>query len=168
MRATRSSDTKDDRQVPYLPRPKVIANRCKAIRQGWSEEEHLKREVGRRDPNPFERQLKRFLEVAPVAPLRRQLGHALCIDFFSTSRQDVRNLKLANLLRQIENDLGDAAVETADCVAARIRAALKVVPADRLVLAPDCGMKYLDRAAAFGKLCALADGAALVRAEIAG
>lgn len=53
-------------------------------------------------------------------------------------------------------------------MAARIRAALEVVPADRLVLAPDCGMKYLDRRAAFGKLRALSLGAALVRAEIAG
>ncbi len=65
-------------------------------------------------------------------------------------------------------DLGDAAVETPERVAARIRAALAVVPADRLVLAPDCGMKYLDRRTAFGKLCALAQGATLVRAEIAG
>jgi len=63
-------------------------------------------------------------------------------------------------------DLGDPAVETAETVAARIRAALAVVPADRLVVAPDCGMKYLDRAAAFGKLCALAEGAALVRATL--
>ena len=63
-------------------------------------------------------------------------------------------------------DLGTEAIETADQVAARIRAALKHVPAERLVLAPDCGMKYLTRAAAFGKLRALADGAAIVRKEI--
>jgi len=63
-------------------------------------------------------------------------------------------------------DLGDAAVETPERVAARIRAALEVVPADRLVVAPDCGMKYLDRATAFGKLRALAEGAAIVRAEL--
>lgn len=65
-------------------------------------------------------------------------------------------------------DLGTERVETADEVAARIRAALKHVPAERLVLAPDCGMKYLTRQAAFGKLKALADGAALVRKELAG
>jgi 5-methyltetrahydropteroyltriglutamate--homocysteine methyltransferase len=41
------------------------------------------------------------------------------------------------------------------------------VPADRLVPAPDCGMKYLDRATAFAKLSALARGAALVRRELA-
>src|SRR5437868_12838981 len=60
-------------------------------------------------------------------------------------------------------DLGTEAVETAGEVAARIRGALKHVPAERLVVAPDCGMKYLSRAAAFGKLRALAEGAAIVR-----
>ena len=63
-------------------------------------------------------------------------------------------------------DLGTEAVETAGEVAARIRTALKHVPAERLVVAPDCGMKYLSRAAAFGKLRALAEGAAIVRKEI--
>ena len=48
----------------------------------------------------------------------------------------------------------------------RIRAALKHAPAERIVPAPDCGMKYLPRETAFGKLKALADGAAIVRAEI--
>lgn len=65
-------------------------------------------------------------------------------------------------------DLGTERVETAVEVAARIRAALKHVPAERLVLAPDCGMKYLTRQAAFGKLKALAEGAVLVRKELAG
>jgi len=65
-------------------------------------------------------------------------------------------------------DLGDETVETAATVAARIRAALKTVPTERLMPAPDCGMKYLDRETAFGKLRALAEGAALVRAELAG
>ena len=64
-------------------------------------------------------------------------------------------------------DLGNERIESAEEVAARIRAALKVVPAERLVLAPDCGMKYLTRAAAFGKLKALAEGAAIVRRELA-
>jgi 5-methyltetrahydropteroyltriglutamate--homocysteine methyltransferase len=64
-------------------------------------------------------------------------------------------------------DLGTEKVETPNEVAARIRAALKHVPAERLVLAPDCGMKYLSREAAFGKLKALAEGAAMVRKELA-
>lgn len=65
-------------------------------------------------------------------------------------------------------DLGTPEVETAEVVAGRIRAALRVVPAERLVPAPDCGMKYLPRERAFGKLQALAQGAAMVRREIGG
>ena len=65
-------------------------------------------------------------------------------------------------------DLGDASVESAETVAARIRDGLRYVPADKLVPAPDCGMKYLTRDAAFGKLRALAEGAAIVRRELAG
>ena len=63
-------------------------------------------------------------------------------------------------------DLSTADVETPDVVAARIRRALPFVPAERLVIAPDCGMKYLPRAAAFGKLRAMVDGAAIVRGEL--
>jgi 5-methyltetrahydropteroyltriglutamate--homocysteine methyltransferase len=63
-------------------------------------------------------------------------------------------------------DLGDPNVESADTVAARIRAALARVPAERLVPAPDCGMKYLPRDRALAKLEALSAGAALVRAEL--
>jgi 5-methyltetrahydropteroyltriglutamate--homocysteine methyltransferase len=63
-------------------------------------------------------------------------------------------------------DLGDPAVETPDEVAARIRKGLEHVPAERLIPAPDCGMKYLSRASAFGKLQALAKGAAIVRNEL--
>ena len=63
-------------------------------------------------------------------------------------------------------DLGDPAIETPEQVAARIRAGLEHVPAERLIPAPDCGMKYLPRATAFGKLQALAQGAAIVRAEL--
>ena len=65
-------------------------------------------------------------------------------------------------------DLGTKKVETPQIVAERIRAALKHVDARRLVVAPDCGMKYLSREAAFGKLQALAEGAALVRRELRG
>jgi len=63
-------------------------------------------------------------------------------------------------------DLGTDRIESANEVADRARAALKHVPAERLVLAPDCGMKYLTREAAFGKLKALAEGAAIVRKEL--
>jgi 5-methyltetrahydropteroyltriglutamate--homocysteine methyltransferase len=63
-------------------------------------------------------------------------------------------------------DLNDGSVETPEQVAARIRAALEVLPPERLIATPDCGMKYLPRAVAFGKLAALAAGAAIVRAEL--
>jgi 5-methyltetrahydropteroyltriglutamate--homocysteine methyltransferase len=65
-------------------------------------------------------------------------------------------------------DLSDMTVETPQIAAARIRAALAYVAADRVVVAPDCGMKYLPRAVAFGKMKAMADGAALVRRELNG
>jgi 5-methyltetrahydropteroyltriglutamate--homocysteine methyltransferase len=65
-------------------------------------------------------------------------------------------------------DLSDMTVETPQIVAGRIRAALRHVPADRVVVAPDCGMKYLPRAVAYGKMQAMAEGAALVRREITG
>ena len=63
-------------------------------------------------------------------------------------------------------DLGNPAIESAEEVAARIRAGLAHVDAERLIPAPDCGMKYLPRATAFGKLKALAEGAAIVRREL--
>jgi 5-methyltetrahydropteroyltriglutamate--homocysteine methyltransferase len=63
-------------------------------------------------------------------------------------------------------DLSTSAIETPAQVAERIRAALKYLPAEKLVVAPDCGMKYLPREAAFGKLMALAQGADIVRKEL--
>jgi len=63
-------------------------------------------------------------------------------------------------------NLGDMEVETPETVADRIRSALRYVEAERLILAPDCGMKYLPREIAFGKLCALVEGARMVRQEL--
>jgi 5-methyltetrahydropteroyltriglutamate--homocysteine methyltransferase len=65
-------------------------------------------------------------------------------------------------------DLSTPQVETPDQIAARARRALPFAPAERIVLAPDCGMKYLPRDAAAGKLGALARAAELLRAELAG
>jgi 5-methyltetrahydropteroyltriglutamate--homocysteine methyltransferase len=65
-------------------------------------------------------------------------------------------------------DLADMTVETPQIVAGRIRRALDHVPAERIVVAPDCGMKYLPRAVAFGKMKAMAEGAAMVRRELTG
>jgi 5-methyltetrahydropteroyltriglutamate--homocysteine methyltransferase len=63
-------------------------------------------------------------------------------------------------------DLGDPEIETAAVIADRIRNGLKHVSADRLIPAPDCGMKYMPRHIAFGKLKAMSDAAATVRREI--
>jgi 5-methyltetrahydropteroyltriglutamate--homocysteine methyltransferase len=65
-------------------------------------------------------------------------------------------------------NLNDATVETPGQIADRVRRALPFVPAERLVLAPDCGMKYLPRDSAYGKLAAMAQAAELLRAEAAG
>lgn len=64
-------------------------------------------------------------------------------------------------------DLSDMTVETPEIIAHRIRRALPYVDADKVVVAPDCGLKYLPRDVAFGKMKAMADGAAIVRAEYA-
>ena len=63
-------------------------------------------------------------------------------------------------------DLNDPEIETPRKVADRIRAGLAHVTPDKLLPAPDCGMKYLPRATAFGKLKSLAEGAAIVRREL--
>jgi len=62
-------------------------------------------------------------------------------------------------------NLGDDAVETADQVADRVRRALAYVPAEKIVMAPDCGMKYLPRESAVGKLRAMTAAAAQLRVE---
>ncbi len=62
--------------------------------------------------------------------------------------------------------LGTNDVETPALVAERLRGALRHISPDRLVAAPDCGMKYLPRDVAFGKLKALVEGAAIIRREV--
>ncbi|HXH10327.1 MAG TPA: cobalamin-independent methionine synthase II family protein [Alphaproteobacteria bacterium] len=63
-------------------------------------------------------------------------------------------------------DLSDMNVETPESIAARIREGLRYVPPERLVVAPDCGMKYLPRAVAYRKLRAMTLGAAIVRESL--
>jgi 5-methyltetrahydropteroyltriglutamate--homocysteine methyltransferase len=75
----------------------------------------------------------------------------------------LRSLGSKTLIVGVIDLADDSAVEDADIVAARIRNALKYVDAERLLAAPDCGMKYLPREKAFAKLRALAAGAARVR-----
>ncbi|MGE3150645.1 MAG: 5-methyltetrahydropteroyltriglutamate--homocysteine methyltransferase, partial [Pseudorhodoplanes sp.] len=64
-------------------------------------------------------------------------------------------------------DLSDLTVETPDVVAGRIRRALPYVSAERIVVAPDCGLKYLPRNVAFAKMKAMVEGADIVRRELA-
>jgi 5-methyltetrahydropteroyltriglutamate--homocysteine methyltransferase len=64
--------------------------------------------------------------------------------------------------------MGDPQPETAETVAARIRRGLEHIPPERLIPAPDCGMKYIPRDTAFAKLKALAEGAVIVRRELTG
>ena len=65
-------------------------------------------------------------------------------------------------------DLSDTSVETPEVVAGRIRRALEHVPAEQVILAPDCGMKYLPRDVAQGKLQAMVEAARILRREHAG
>ena len=65
-------------------------------------------------------------------------------------------------------DLSSNEVESPETVAERIRRALPYVDPERTILAPDCGMKYLPRDVAFGKLQAMVKGADIVRAEANG
>jgi 5-methyltetrahydropteroyltriglutamate--homocysteine methyltransferase len=62
-------------------------------------------------------------------------------------------------------DLGNPEIEPASVIAERIRHGLKFISADHLIPAPDCGMKYMPRHIAFGKLKAMCEAAALVRGE---
>jgi 5-methyltetrahydropteroyltriglutamate--homocysteine methyltransferase len=65
-------------------------------------------------------------------------------------------------------DLAEPVVESPDEVAGRIRSAVAFVPPERIVVAPDCGLKYLPRTIAYGKMCAMVEGARIVREELIG
>jgi 5-methyltetrahydropteroyltriglutamate--homocysteine methyltransferase len=63
-------------------------------------------------------------------------------------------------------DLADMRVEAPEMVAARIRNALPHASAERIIVAPDCGMKYLPRDIAFAKMSAMVEGTKIVRREL--
>jgi 5-methyltetrahydropteroyltriglutamate--homocysteine methyltransferase len=65
-------------------------------------------------------------------------------------------------------DLADMTIETPETIAARIRRALPYAPADNIIVAPDCGMKYLPRDVAFAKMKAMVAGTKIVRQELGG
>jgi len=79
-----------------------------------------------------------------------------------------------SVLRKLDNkaillgviNLDDINVETPETVAARIRRALPYAKAENIIAAPDCGLKYLPRDVAFGKMRALVEGARIMRAEL--
>ncbi|MGZ5834601.1 MAG: uroporphyrinogen decarboxylase family protein [Xanthobacteraceae bacterium] len=77
----------------------------------------------------------------------------------------LKNIPTKTVILGVLN-LGDMTVETPEAVADRIRPALKYIPAERLVIAPDCGMKYMPRNVAFGKMKAMVDGTKIVRKEL--
>ncbi|MFM9888775.1 MAG: hypothetical protein ACKVQT_37605, partial [Burkholderiales bacterium] len=62
-------------------------------------------------------------------------------------------------------DLNDHAIESAATVVTRIKRALQYIPKERVILAPDCGMKYLPRVVADGKLRAMVEAAGMLRRE---
>ena len=63
-------------------------------------------------------------------------------------------------------DLEDLSVETPEVVVARVKRALPYVKKEDVILAPDCGMKYLPRDVAFGKMQAMVDAAKILRHEL--
>jgi len=63
-------------------------------------------------------------------------------------------------------DLSDQMVETPEMVADRVRRALPYVSPERMIIAPDCGMKYLPREVAFAKMVAMVEGARIARREL--
>ncbi|HET7339698.1 MAG TPA: uroporphyrinogen decarboxylase family protein [Candidatus Dormibacteraeota bacterium] len=78
----------------------------------------------------------------------------------------LRSLRGKTLIVGVINLADDSAVESEELVVNRIKNALRFVDAERLIVAPDCGMKYLPRDVAFGKLRVLAQAAEKVRAEL--
>jgi len=111
----------------------------------------------------------------------RPAGYSFLLELAATSATQISietaqsNLDLA-VLKDLPGkkiilgviNLEDPRVETAEIVAERIRRALPFVGPDRIIPAPDCGMKYIARDIAFAKLKALAEGAAIVRREVTG
>jgi 5-methyltetrahydropteroyltriglutamate--homocysteine methyltransferase len=79
----------------------------------------------------------------------------------------LRELPDKTIILGVLNLADEAPVETPEIVADRIRDALEHVSPERLIVAPDCGMKYLPRAVALAKLGAMVQGTAIVRRELA-
>jgi 5-methyltetrahydropteroyltriglutamate--homocysteine methyltransferase len=105
-------------------------------------------------------------------PFLEQLAEVSAQQISLESAQQKVDLSVLTSLRNKQLIVGvidladDSPVEDVDTVAGRIRSALEFVDPARLILAPDCGMKYLPREKAMGKLSALVQAAAKVRQEL--
>ncbi len=108
---------------------------------------------------PPEYQFLTELDVTPVNSISIETAQS-SLDCSVLAKFAAKNIILGVL------DLSTNEVETPATVAARIRRALPYISADRLILAPDCGMKYLPRDVAFAKLQAMVAGAKQVRTEV--
>lgn len=108
---------------------------------------------------PSEYQFLTELDVTPVNSISIETAQS-SLDCSVLAKFAAKNIILGVI------DLSTNEVETPDTIAARIRRALPYIGADRVIVAPDCGMKYLPRDVAFGKLQAMVAGAKQVRAEV--
>ena len=99
------------------------------------------------------------LEASPVRQISIETAQS-CLDCSVLAKLASKTIILGVL------DLSSCEIETADVVAARIRRALPFLSPERLIIAPDCGLKYLPADVAFGKMQAMVEGAQKVRAEL--
>jgi 5-methyltetrahydropteroyltriglutamate--homocysteine methyltransferase len=102
-----------------------------------------------------------------LAPLNACVAHQISIEAAQPNLDpNTLNMLPDKVVMYGVLDLRDHRVETPEIVAQRIRDALRHVAPERLVIAPDCGMKYLPRAVAFAKLEAMVEGRNIARAEL--
>ena len=95
--------------------------------------------------------------------------HAISLEFARRGDEDLQlfdQFRLPFALGLGVIDVKSHDVESAGVVADRIRRALEILPAERLIINPDCGLVHLPRDVAFMKLCAMVDGTRLVRQEV--
>jgi 5-methyltetrahydropteroyltriglutamate--homocysteine methyltransferase len=98
-------------------------------------------------------------------------SHQLCLEFAVSDGVGLELFKEYTTDKEIAVgviDVKDESVETPAVVAERIRQALKFIRPEKMTIVPDCGMKFMPRARALGKLKAMVEGAKIVRKELAG
>ncbi len=96
-------------------------------------------------------------------------AHQLCLEFAVSDGVGLELFKQYKTDKEVAVgviDVKDNKIETPDVVARRIRKALKYIPAEKMYIVPDCGMKFMPRATAFAKLKAMAEGTRIVRKEL--